>query len=152
MTKYEFVKRFLPEAEAAEKRFHLNPVVMQAQAAIESGWNESNLAKLHRNLFGITGYGPSNEFWHGCRVELVPRGLPFRKYSDTQSSFLDYARLIVTAYPAAAAVSYYPSAFAHEIAYSKYISEVNGDNRTAYCLLLDRLSVAIGKLIKAPVC
>ena len=75
MTKYEFVKRFLPEAEAAEKRFHLNPVVMLAQAAIESGWNESNLAKLHRNLFGITGYGPSNEFWHGCRVELVPRGL-----------------------------------------------------------------------------
>lgn len=49
MTKYEFVKRFLPEAEAAEKRFHLNPVVMLAQAAIESGWNESNLAKLHRN-------------------------------------------------------------------------------------------------------
>lgn len=71
MTKYEFVKRFLPEAEVAEKRFHLNPVVMLAQAAIESGWNESNLAKLHRNLFGITGYGPSNEFWHGCRVELA---------------------------------------------------------------------------------
>ena len=41
MTKYEFVKRFLPEAEAAEKRFHLNPVVMLAQAAIESGWNWS---------------------------------------------------------------------------------------------------------------
>ena len=86
MTKYEFVKRFLPEAEAAEKRFHLNPVVMLAQAAIESGWNESNLVKLHRNLFGITGYGPSNEFWHGCRVELVPRGLPFR---NTNRYFTD---------------------------------------------------------------
>ena len=45
MTKYEFVKRFLPEAEVAETRFHLNPVVMLAQAALESGRNESNQAK-----------------------------------------------------------------------------------------------------------
>ena len=44
MTKYEFVKRFLPEAEAAEKRFRINPVIMLAQAAIESGWGESDLA------------------------------------------------------------------------------------------------------------
>lgn len=152
MTKYEFVKRFLPEAEAAAKQFRINPVVMLAQAAIESGWGESDLAKRHRNLFGITGYGPANEFWHGCRVELVTDGLPFRKYADTQSSFFDYARLITTAYPAAAAVSYYPSAFAREIAYSKYISEVNGDNRAVYCRLLDSLSSTIGKLIKTPVC
>lgn len=152
MTKYEFVKRFFPEAEAAEKQFHINPVVMLAQAAIESGWGESDLSKRHRNLFGITGYGPVNDFWHGCGVALVPGGLSFRKYADTQSSFFDYARLIVTAYPAAAAVSYYPSAFAREIAYSKYISEVNGDNRAVYCRLLDSLSVAIGKLLTTPVC
>lgn len=152
MTKYEFVKRFLPEAEAAQKRFRMNPVVMLAQAAIESGWGESDLAKQHRNLFGITGYGAANDFWHGCRVELVEGGLPFRKYADTQSSFFDYARLITTVYPAAAAVSYNPAAFAREIAYSKYISEVNGDNRAVYCRLLDSLSSAIGKLIKTPVC
>lgn len=30
MTKYEFVKRYLPEAEAAEKRFRINPVIMLA--------------------------------------------------------------------------------------------------------------------------
>lgn len=147
MTKYEFVKRFLPEAQAAEKLFRINAVVMLAQAAIESGWGESNLARLHHNLFGITGYGPSNEFWHGCRVALKPEGLPFRKYAGTQNSFFDYARLITSAYPAAAAVSYDPAAFAHEIAYSKYISEKNGDNRTVYCRLLARLAVAIGKLI-----
>ncbi len=85
MTKYEFVKRFLPEAEAAEKRFHLNPVVMLAQAAIESGWNESNLAKLHRNLFGITGYAiPSNEFWHlpggiGPCADCLSASIPIRR-------------------------------------------------------------------------
>lgn len=151
MTKYEFVKRYLPEAEAAGKRYRINPVIMLAQAAIESGWGESDLAKQHRNMFGITGYGPSNEFWHGYRVTLVKGGLPFRKYADTQSSFMDYARLITTAYPAAAAVSYSPAAYAREIAYSKYISEVNGDNRAVYCRLLNNLSASIGKLIKTPV-
>lgn len=152
MTKYEFVKRYLPEAEAAEKRFRINPVIMLAQAAIESGWGESDLARKDHNMFGIAGFGPANEFWHGYQVILVEGGMPFRKYADTQSSFFDYARLIVTAYPVAAAVSYYPAAFAREIAYSKYISEVNGDNRAVYCRLLDNLSSAIGKLIKAPVC
>lgn len=152
MTKYEFVKRYLPEAEAAEKRFRINPVIMLAQAAIESGWGESDLARKDHNMFGIAGFGPANEFWHGYQVILVEGGMPFRKYADTQSSFFDYARLIVTAYPVAAAVSYHPAAFAREIAYSKYISEVNGDNRAVYCRLLENLSLAIGKLIKAPVC
>ena len=85
MTKYEFVKRFLPEAEAAEKRFHLNPVVMLAQAAIESGWNESNLAKLHRNLFGITGYGnrPTSSGtvagWNWSRADCLSASIPIRR-------------------------------------------------------------------------
>ena len=65
MTKYEFVKRFLPEAEAAEKRFRINPVIMLAQAAIESGWGESEVAKGQRIWFGSTGDGPCNEWWHG---------------------------------------------------------------------------------------
>ncbi len=152
MTKYEFIKRYRTEAEAAGNRFGLNPVVMLAQAAIESGWGESNLARQHRNLFGITGYGPANDYWHGCKVELVPGGLPFRKYGETQQSFFDYARLIKTVYPTAAAVSHRPEAFAREIAYSPYISEVHGDNRAVYCKLLVRLSNTIGRLLEVPTC
>lgn len=151
MTKYEFVRRFFSEAQAAENQFHINAIVILAQAAVESGWGESVLARQHRNLFGITGYGPSNDYWNGCRVELKPGGLSFRKYADTQRSIFDYARLITTAYPMAAAVSYTPAAFAREIAYSKYISEVNGDNRAVYCRLLTRLAATIGKLVKEPV-
>ena len=74
--------------------------------------------------------------------------MPFRKYADTQSSFFDYARLIVTAYPVAAAVSYHPAAFAREIAYSKYISEVNGDNRVAYRRLLFSITISLQRLIE----
>lgn len=152
MTKVEFIKRFLPEAEVAERRYRINPVVMLAQAAIESGWGESKLAKVHHNLFGITGYGAKNEYWHGCRVELSEGGLAFRKYADTQSSFLDYARLLSTVYPRAASLSYHPVSFAREMAYSGYISEVNGDNRVTYCRLLERISVSIGRLTGTPDC
>ena len=49
---------------------------------------------------------------------------------------MDFARLIHTAYPVAASLSAHPSAYAKEIAYSKYISEVNGDNRVAYQKML----------------
>ncbi len=53
-------------------------------------------------------------------------------YPDAASSFFDYARLIRSSYASAADMSYNPEAFAKEIAYSKYISEVNGDNRETY--------------------
>jgi flagellar protein FlgJ len=65
-------------------------------------------------------------------VQLGEHSLRFRTYPEARLSFLDYARLIRTCYPSAAALSYTPKAFAKEIAYSRYISEVNGDNREAY--------------------
>lgn len=144
MKQQEFISRFRHEAQRAGKEYGLNPVVMLAQAALESGWGESTLAGVHNNLFGITAYGPPNEHWPGERVELRANDrLKFRKYPDTQSSFLDYARLIRRNYPRAAAMSQYPEAFAKEIAYSPYISEVNGDNREAYRKALCRLAKQI---------
>jgi len=139
----EFVNRFEAEAEEAGKLFRIHPVVMLAQGALESGWGESRLAVLHCNLFGLLAYGRPNEYWHGCRVQLRDDGLKFRKYGDTLHSFLDYARLIRTCYPLAADVSEHPEAFAKEIAYSRYISEINGDNREAYRKAICRISKRI---------
>jgi len=136
----EFVTRFSPEAIEAGRLYHIHPLVMLAQAAMESAWGESRLAKVHHNMFGITAYGTSNEYWHGCRVELRNGGLKFRKYGDTRHSFLDYARLIRTCYPVAADLSAHPESFAKEIAYSRYISESNGDNREAYRKAIVRIS------------
>jgi len=141
----DFTARFYREAEEAGKRFGMNPVVMLAQAALESGWGESRLAREHSNLFGILAYGIPNEYWHGCRVSVRDDKLKFRKYGDTQSSFLDYARLIRQCYPCAADMSFHPVAFAKEIAYSRYISEVNGDNREAYRKALGSISSRIEK-------
>jgi flagellar protein FlgJ len=146
MTKQEFINQFYPAAKAAGIAFSINPVVILAQAAIESGWGESRLASYH-NYFGITAYGRINSYWHGGKIQLTEKGLPFRRYDTTENSFLDYCRLLRGSYNTQANLSYYPAAFAKSIAYSKYISEVNGDNRATYQRLMEKLAVSIGQLI-----
>lgn len=140
MTKKEFIQQYRFPAQHAGECFGINPVVILAQSAIETGWGESTLAREHNNFFGITAYGRPNAFWKGGKTDLSENGnhatLWFRTYHSAEDSFMDFARLIHTAYPVAARLSSSPSAYAKEIAYSKYISEVNGDNRAAYQRML----------------
>lgn len=132
MLKKEFIALCMPLAVKAGTAFRINPVVIVAQAAIETGWGQSVLAVQYHNYFGITAYGKPNVWWHGAKAQLSEGSLSFRSYSEPAHSFMDYARLIRNAYPRAADLSFQPAAFAKEIAYSKYISEVNGDNREVY--------------------
>ncbi len=132
MKKKIFIDTYLPLAQEAGEAFNLNPVVILAQSAIESGWGTSVLSTQFNNFFGITGYGNKNNYWPGYLVKLNSNSLEFRAYRNATESFFDYGRLIRSAYPTAAEMSFYPEAFAKEIAYSKYISEVNGDDRETY--------------------
>ena len=147
MIKEIFVQQFYPLAQAAGKLFNINPVVVLAQAAIESGWAESRLSKDYNSFFGITGYGGPTDYWAGEKIRLNETGLLFRSYASARDSFFDFCRLIRSSYTVAANVSNVPAAYAQEIAYSRYISEVNGDNRDNYKQLLVKLSVTISKLI-----
>ena len=155
MQKNIFINRFLPVAIQAGNQFKMNPAIILAQAAIESGWGESRLAKECHNFFGVTGYGKPYLYWNGEKTEPVSEGgsshLLFRIYNSDLSGFMDFARLIRTAYPVAASFSYRPEAYAKEIAYSKYISEVNGDNREAYRELLVKTERSITFQIKTQV-
>ncbi|OCW95483.1 glucosaminidase [Macellibacteroides sp. HH-ZS] len=146
MTKQDFVNKFYPAAKAAGAEFNINPVVILAQAAIESGWGESKLSS-YNNFFGITAYGRINNYWHGGKIQLADNGLPFRRYDTMENSFMDYCRLIRSSYRTSADLSFYPAAFAKSIAYSKYISEVNGDNRASYQILMEKLSASIATLV-----
>ena len=91
-----FVKECLPAAVSAGAAFNLNPLVILAQAAFESGWGTSNLAKECRNYFGLTAYGCSNAYWHGGKTTVKASSYPlnFRRYDTRENSFLDFARLI----------------------------------------------------------
>ena len=146
MTKQDFVNKFYPAAKAAGAEFNINPVVILAQAAIESGWGESKLS-TYNNFFGITAYGRINNYWHGGKIQLADNGLTFRRYDTMENSFMDYCRLIRGSYRTSADLSFHPAAFAKSIAYSKYISEVNGDNRASYQILMEKLSASIATLV-----
>ena len=115
-----FIREYAPLAGEAGRAFRIDPVVILAQAAIETGWGESTLCREYHNFFGITAYGLPNVWWTGRWTELS-------------------SRLLRSAYPRAADMSANPTAFAKEIAYSPYISEVNGDNREAYRKLIVQL-------------
>ena len=146
MTKQDFVNKFYPATKAAGAEFNINPVVILAQAAIESGWGESKLSS-YNNFFGITAYGRINNYWHGGKIQLAENGLTFRRYDTMENSFMDYCRLIRGSYRTSADLSFHPAAFAKSIAYSKYISEVNGDNRASYQILMEKLSASIATLV-----
>ena len=58
MKQSEFFSSLLPLARKAGEAFRINPAVILAQAAIESGWRQSDLASEHHNYFGIiNAYG-----------------------------------------------------------------------------------------------
>ena len=146
MTKKDFITKYLPLAQKAGEAFRINPVVILAQAAIETGWGQSDLCLRYHNFFSITAYGKKNVWWTGTSTQLSADSLSFRTYPAPLHSFMDYGRLIRHAYTDAADVSYKPAAFALKIGYSKYISEVNGDNREAYRRMLVSISQSITKL------
>ena len=133
MTREEFVKTYYSVAEKAGKKYNLNPTVILAQAAHESGWGGSYAARVRKNFFGITAYGSTNDYWDGSKSasQTNPK-LVFRIYKTEQDSFMDFARLISGNYKTASAVSSDTTKYAKAIAYSPYISEKNGDNRPAY--------------------
>lgn len=133
MEKEQFVKIYYPLAATAGKKYNLNPTVILAQAAHESGWGGSYAARIRKNFFGITAYGSTNEYWDGSKSasQTNPK-LIFRIYKTEMDSFMDFARLITSKYKTAASVSKDSTKYAKAIAYSPYISEQNGDNRPVY--------------------
>lgn len=133
MTKEEFVKTYYSLAESAGKKFNLNPTVILAQGAHESGWGSSYAARIRKNFFGILAAGSPNVYWDGSKsASQTNPNLVFRIYKTEQDSFMDFARLISMNYKSAAAVSNDSTQYAKAIAYSPYISEQNGDNRPLY--------------------
>lgn len=146
----KFLKACRAGAEKAGYVFDMNPVMILAQGALESGWGTSALAVEHHNYFGIMGYGASNGYWHGTRIGVQgPNGTHFfRHYASAEFSFLDFARLIYTGYHRAWSFSRQPEAYAKEIAYSPYISEQNGDNREAYRRNLIEMADRVGGLME----
>lgn len=130
----DFVSRFLPEARKAAEALGIEPRLLLAQAALETGWGKSlgdNEAARSNNLFGIkTGsswQGQSVARWtleHADGVALRKHE-QFRAYGDTAASFADYVELIGTSkrYSAALEKSGDPRGYAHAVADAGYATD-----------------------------
>ena len=116
------------------------------QAAIETGWAQSDLCLQHHNFFGITAYGKKNVWWTGTSVQLSTNSSPSGTYPDplhSSSWTMPACSATPTPMPPTSATSLPPLPL--KIGYSKYISEVNGDNREAYRRILVSISRTIEK-------
>jgi flagellar protein FlgJ len=100
----EFINRLMPHAEAAAAELGIDPSVLLAQAALETGWGRSIIKRADGtpsfNLFGIK----AGSRWDGKRagvktleyVQGVPvrKAASFRAYDSYAESFADYVRFL----------------------------------------------------------
>lgn len=100
-----FLETIAPWAREAGERLGVAPELVQAHAALESGWGQRPLKDAAgdstHNLFGLKASGKWNgdvaeslttEFEHGTAVKKTER---FRAYPDQASAFRDYARMLL---------------------------------------------------------
>ena len=99
-----FLDSIAPWARQAAQRLGVAPELVQAHAALESGWGQRPLrtadgASSH-NLFGIkagagwegaAGESTTTEYVNGAALKTRER---FRAYPDAASAFQDYARVL----------------------------------------------------------
>jgi flagellar protein FlgJ len=127
----EFIQVALPLAAEVEKRFGIHKLIVLAQAALESDYGTSHIAKVANNHFGTTKGSWTGPFY------TASTGLKFRIYQDLMQGYLDYGKNIAFN-PAYLKLRSDPenlkkvNRFAYAIAHSPYISETNGDNRADY--------------------
>lgn len=99
MTKQEkFLSQIKYGCLALWKNFGILPSVAAGQAALESGWGQSELAMKYNNLFGIKGEYegnsvrlPTTEFHDGKMINVVDE---FRSYPNWSTSILDYGAFL----------------------------------------------------------
>jgi flagellar protein FlgJ len=131
----EFVARLLPDANAAAAALGVEPRLLLAQAALETGWGgavpqHADGASAH-NLFGIK----AGAVWRGARIAqwtlehedgvAVRRRDEFRAYPSTGASFADYVDLIgkTPRYAAALANADDPEAYARAVTAAGYATD-----------------------------
>ncbi len=102
----EFVNALWPHAQEAAAELGVDPKLLLAQAALETGWGKSMAARGNdehsHNLFGIK----ADRQWDGRRMvartleyagsQTVRNRAAFRAYDDYTESFRDYVQFLKT--------------------------------------------------------
>lgn len=95
----EFIARVAPAAVLDMQRTGIPASLTIAQAALESAWGDSELARRANNLFGMKGTGPAGtidiwttEYAGGKKQQISAK---FRAYRNWEESIADHGRLIM---------------------------------------------------------
>lgn len=102
----EFVNAIKVEAERVAERLGIEPEILIAQSALETGWGKyvisDSIGRSSNNLFNIK----ADSRWDGGRVGVTTLeysdGIPqkenanFRRYQNVSDSFTDYAQFIMS--------------------------------------------------------
>ena len=130
-TQEEFVEKMMPYALKAVEGMGFNPLVLVAQAALETGWGQ-HVSKAN-NYYGIK----ANSQWKGDSEKLtspefengkyVNEVSSFRKYSDVLDSMKDYLSFIKDnpRYKNVVDKSYSPDEYFQEIQRAGYATDPN---------------------------
>ncbi|HXZ26408.1 MAG TPA: glucosaminidase domain-containing protein [Terriglobales bacterium] len=122
MTRSEFIATATAAAQAASAVSGFPPGVTVAQAALESAWGQSQLARLAHNYFGIKAHGdlpwielPTTEVQGGAAVKMRAY---FARYESIEACFADRDRLLarLAVYAEARAAARDPEAFLRALA------------------------------------
>ena len=102
-TAEHFVAKLWPHAQRAAKELGVDPRVLVAQAALETGWGlhvpQQGQGQASNNLFGIKATGWAGKQMSAMTQEYENESLQqtqanFRAYPSTAESFIDYVRLL----------------------------------------------------------
>ncbi|WP_339807055.1 flagellar assembly peptidoglycan hydrolase FlgJ [uncultured Marinobacter sp.] len=131
----EFVSSLLPLATEVAAETGINPRLMVAQAALETGWGrhmiEGSDGEPSFNLFGIK----ADQRWSGEAVNIATtefrEGVPmneradFRRYTDYRESFRDYVDFLKSnpRYREALSVADQPELFAERLQQAGYATD-----------------------------
>ncbi len=130
-----FVRELLPVAQKISRDSGIDPKLMVAQAALETGWGRHMIrgeqGEPSFNLFGIK----ADHRWQGDSVSITTteyrEGLPmkeqasFRAYPDYEASFRDYVSFLETnpRYREVLAVADQPEVFAERLQQAGYATD-----------------------------
>lgn len=140
----QFLQKMVPHALDVQYRHGVPASVALAQAALESNWGRSGLARKANNFFGMKKARrhkefvlmPTSEFQNGKWVRVQA---PFARFAGARESFEDWARLLSRSsrYKRCLAAAANPVAFARCIQQAGYATDPK---------YADKLAALIGSL------
>lgn len=153
-TPEDFVQDVMPHAQVAAESLGVDPRVLVAQAALETGWGRHiphDTQSPGYNLFGIK----ADSRWDGERVswntlehdgvEFAPTRAQFRAYPNLGDAVQDYAEFIRgnPRYQEALSVSADPAAYVNALQQAGYATDPNYADKIMQIYSSDRLASAV---------